>query len=355
MKNHAKSKILFITRSSQEGGEAVFINKLKSALDADFWIVVCSLLGDRRDSADTTIYLQPMYFFEKPLVTLKSIRVLIEEIKKVDIVEHFVFGIYSFLFFLIAQWYSKIVVVTFHTQLDSRKSIRYPYDLILKLFITNYVTLFADKIIFLTNAQLDGYRKYCILKNKFNAKTVVIGNFIDQSTIVKSNVNDLINILFVGRYTKAKGFPDLLSVAELLPDISFTLIGDSSFVSPSTHVRNLGKLSYLETLDEYDKCSVLLIPSYTEVFPMVVLEAMARGLVILATDIPGMSEIIIDGRNGFLFDPGNVSQVKELILALKSNSKDIQRISKNNIDDVREYITEKQVPEYMKVYSSLQC
>jgi glycosyltransferase involved in cell wall biosynthesis len=80
---------------------------------------------------------------------------------------------------------------------------------------------------------------------------------------------------------------------------------------------------------------------------------MARGLVILVSDIPGMREIIKEGRNGYLFPPGDVERMKEIILYLKNNPKDVERISKNNLKDICKFTTEKQVPKYIKVYKEV--
>jgi glycosyltransferase involved in cell wall biosynthesis len=86
---------------------------------------------------------------------------------------------------------------------------------------------------------------------------------------------------------------------------------------------------------------------------MVILEAMARGLVILVSDIPGMREIVKEGRNGYLFPPGDIKKIKEKILYLKNNPKEIRRISENNLKDIWKFTTEKQVSKYLEVYKAV--
>ena len=88
-------------------------------------------------------------------------------------------------------------------------------------------------------------------------------------------------------------------------------------------------------------------------FPVVIQEAMARGLVILVSDIPGMREIVKDGRNGYLFPPGDVENMKELIIYLKNNPKEIERISNNNLKDIWKFTADSQIPKYVKFYEEV--
>jgi glycosyltransferase involved in cell wall biosynthesis len=77
---------------------------------------------------------------------------------------------------------------------------------------------------------------------------------------------------------------------------------------------------------------------------------MARGLVVLMYDIPGINEIIVDKRNGFLVSPGELNTVKEIIAHLRSHPEDIQKISQNNILDVQKFTVETQASKYFNIY-----
>jgi glycosyltransferase involved in cell wall biosynthesis len=92
------------------------------------------------------------------------------------------------------------------------------------------------------------------------------------------------------------------------------------------------------------------MPSYSESFGITILEAMARGLAILVSDIPGMREKIIADRNGYLFPPGDINKMKERLLFLKDNPQEINRISRNNLEDVQQFTVEKQANQYLEVY-----
>jgi len=221
------------------------------------------------------------------------------------------------------------------------------------LLIINYITIFSQKIICLTNPQKENIQKYCLFKKRLDKKVIIINNFIKKENILKHKkiLND--KIIFVGRYTKLKGFEDLINLAKDSKNIHFSLVGEDNFENKLDNIENIGKIDHSQIFKEYDKCSILILPSYTESWGLVITEAMARGLVVLASDLPTIREYFIDGRNGYLFPTGDVEKMKELILYLKNNPKEIERISKNNLKDIWKFTEEKQINKYVKVYEEI--
>jgi len=346
--------ILFITRSSEEGGEAIFIKKIKLLMKNDINIKSCSLLGYSGPEQNDKVFLNPNFFFKKPLITIGSIQILLKEIKKVDIAEHFVFGIYSFFFFFLTQIYGKKSIVTFHTNLISKGFFRYPYSLAIKLLAVNYLILFADKALFITDIQLQEFRRFCFLKKVFDKKSIFMHNFFESKNILKEKkFTNEFSVIFAGRYTTVKGFEDLIKVADELRYVDFYLIGDNNYISNLPNVKNLGKMDNSVILNIFDKNSVLILPSYSETFGLVILEAMARGLVVLASDLATIREYFIDGRNGYLFTPGDIKKIVELIVFLKNNPREVERISNNNLCDILNFTAEIQLPKYINLYNHI--
>jgi len=82
---------------------------------------------------------------------------------------------------------------------------------------------------------------------------------------------------------------------------------------------------------------IFILPSLGEGFPNALLEAMAAGLPIVATNVGGIPEIVTEGENGFLVEPRNPQQLAEKLLFLLENEDTRRRISKNNIKKAKNY------------------
>ncbi len=68
-----------------------------------------------------------------------------------------------------------------------------------------------------------------------------------------------------------------------------------------------GRLAGRDLLAAYHEADVLITPSRVESFGMVLVEAMASGLPVVASSVGGISEVVADGESGFLVEPGNVT------------------------------------------------
>jgi glycosyltransferase involved in cell wall biosynthesis len=253
---------------------------------------------------------------------------------------------------------SKSYIIIFHSNIDGPGNIfRKFYYKIRKIIIINLVFLFNNKLVFLTNAQKQSYKKLCFFKKKMEYQSVIINNFIESNYIIQNKTNNLrvINVLFVGRLSYFKGVSDLINLIEMFRKnsrIKFSIVGNGPLgkdVPNYENVKYLGSINHDFIYDIYDNNNILILPSYTEVFPLVILEAMARGLVILASDLPGMSEIIIEGRNGYLFPPGDIIKMNKHISYLMENPKKIKQISNNNLKDIWKFTDEKQGSKYLNL------
>ena len=97
-----------------------------------------------------------------------------------------------------------------------------------------------------------------------------------------------------------------------------------------------GILKDKEKFDFLNQCDIFIFPSYEEVFPMSLLEAMACGLPVAASRVDSIPELIIEGENGYLFDPGNLGQIQQTIRNMLAHSDDRLRMSNNNVRKVKE-------------------
>jgi glycosyltransferase involved in cell wall biosynthesis len=86
-------------------------------------------------------------------------------------------------------------------------------------------------------------------------------------------------------------------------------------------VRLTGMLSEHSTLAEIAGADVLAITSFMEGLPVVLIEAMGMGLPVVATRVAGIPELVVDGRNGFLFSPANWDELAEHLSRLLKDIK----------------------------------
>ena len=134
------------------------------------------------------------------------------------------------------------------------------------------------------------------------------------------------DLLFVGRLAAVKGVPVLFQALALArqsrPDLHLTLIGDGperSMLEAEAHA--LGQAVHFVGYQSQDavalalkRVDALVLPSFAEGVPVVLMEAMAAGIPVIATRIAGIPELVQDGISGLLVPPGNAKALAEAIL-----------------------------------------
>lgn len=135
-------------------------------------------------------------------------------------------------------------------------------------------------------------------------------------------------ILYVGTVVKAKGVGELVEACRQLHDegipVQLTIAGKinsyAEGIQREVSGRNLGDWCHFtgnllrEQLVPYYRSSmVICLPSYWENLPLVCLEAMAMGNVVIGSNSGGMAEIITDHEDGYLVTPKDVAGIKEAI------------------------------------------
>ena len=190
-----------------------------------------------------------------------------------------------------------------------------------------------------------------LYQHKAKQNSVIeIPNGIDVSWIL--NVQQLntiapskskLKFIFIGRYDRIKGIEEFHEVIQKTIDI---LNYEVNFIGPIPEEKQFKhhKVTYLGTIMESDKIKEILInsdilvcPSYSEGMPTVILEAMACGCAIIATDV-GANSTIVNSDNGWLLEGDIVSNLHTAILAAISCSSEeiilkkqqsIQKVSEN--------------------------
>ena len=146
-------------------------------------------------------------------------------------------------------------------------------------------------------------------------------------------------VIFIGRNDPVKGVRELNQVlaSGKFSNVGFDIVGPFSMADriEASNVLYHGSISEQWKLIElFDQADALILPSYSEGMPNVILEAMARGLVILATNV-GAIDSMVDS-NGWLIERSSSEQVSNLILRFKeSTSDDIDEMKRRSLEKVK--------------------
>ena len=103
-------------------------------------------------------------------------------------------------------------------------------------------------------------------------------------------------VMSIARDDRQKKIDLFIETARLLPDYAFVWIGNSDNHAKGENVFLMGQISLAWQLLEY--ADVFVLPSNYEGLPMSIIEALAFGRPVVASDVGGISELL-DGRNGF--------------------------------------------------------
>jgi glycosyltransferase involved in cell wall biosynthesis len=130
-------------------------------------------------------------------------------------------------------------------------------------------------------------------------------------------------LLYVGRLSAEKGIEALKPILQAVPGARLALVGDGPHRKAlESHFAGLpvfiaGFLHGEELAQAFASSDILVMPSRTETLGLVILEAMASGLPVVAARSGGIPEIVKDGVTGFLFDETNeaISAVHELVMS----------------------------------------
>lgn len=311
-----------------------------------------------------------------PIIELRTIYGLYKEIKRIDpdIVHTFmhksnIYGSFA------AQRAGVPVIITTVTGLGSfflEKSLK---SKIVKNFILSLYKVtsrYSDTIIFQNPDDLRYFTNNNIVRKD---KSVLIKSSGIDTEIWKSDKkfhkNNKIKVITIGRLIIHKGIEEFIKVAQIIkkvhPNVEFLIVGDFYDGNPHpiskrllesaiekgtvTHIRWVEHAEVRTLLNSSD---IFVLLSYREGIPRTGLEALAMGLPIVTTNVPGCKEIVIDGLNGFLVPARDVEAAKEAIIKLIENRELRESMGEESRKlAVKEFDIRKIVDQYLKLYEEL--
>jgi len=239
----------------------------------------------------------------------------------------------------------------------------FPKSNFLKFFY-KYNLKNADAVVVLTKHMQKAALKI------YNREIYVIPNGIEtQKFSGRARTKNIKNwkIIYVGGLRKVKGIKYLLKAMKMIiserTNTSLTIIGNGEeYYSLKKIATDLGIAESVEFLGHVDNdkipkhldsSDILVLPSLSEGFPNIILEALASGLPIICTDITGIREIILNGKNGFLVEPKSSQQITKKLFALIDDGNLYEEISRNNIIAAEKYELNSVLAQMEEIYIKL--
>lgn len=211
-------------------------------------------------------------------------------------------------------------------------------------------------------------RKICLLLLKTSTKVIFLGESIQKShcnivspsksvicyngvplpsIVPKKGTHKGLNVLFLSNLMVDKGVLDLFDAIGLMIgkyDINFDFAGeiengleefaDGFFNEHKAFTKYHGVVSGDEKANLLRKADVLILPSYDEGQPLCILEAYSYGCAVVTTDVGGISDIFVNGRNGLYCNVANPSSIKNSLVSILHTG--VEKYSEANIYDAKE-------------------
>jgi glycosyltransferase involved in cell wall biosynthesis len=143
-----------------------------------------------------------------------------------------------------------------------------------------------------------------------------------------------IKLVTIARFQKPKDFTTLLKALSELENYNWVidLIGDGEDMDAVMQIVKdldlVGRCNFMGRQDNAGKLlsnyNIYLLSSLSEGLPRSIIEAMGAGLPIIASDVGGVKDLVTVGENGFLFEAGNVSDLKYKLEKLLSDVETIE-------------------------------
>jgi glycosyltransferase involved in cell wall biosynthesis len=206
----------------------------------------------------------------------------------------------------------------------------------------------ADKIIIYSRAlvkdmNIEKYQHKIIISHE---------HFIDFTKFrIYEKINDRLSVIgYIGRLSGEKGILNMImAIPHVLRQnnsISFIVCGEGELASKimkfirkehlKGHVTLAGPIPHEDVPQYLNKMKLLVLPSYTEGLPNIVLEAMACGTPVLATPVGAIPDIVKDNETGFLLKSNDPRHIAERIIELINKPELLEKVSVNAYNFVRE-------------------
>lgn len=209
----------------------------------------------------------------------------------------------------------------------------------------------------------------------FGVPVAAVSNGVDLADFKPGRVSDAVKekyelsktaktLLNVGRLDPEKNVGKVIEAFKLvkkrLSNIQLVIVGDGvdkanleSLAEGCPEVHFLGRVTPPELYEVYRLGDVFVTASEIETQGIVLIEAAATGMPLVAVDKGAVSEVCRDGENGYLCHPGDVNEIAEAAVKILSDDELRRRFSKVSIKIASEHDFEKTLDKFINIYNTV--
>jgi glycosyltransferase involved in cell wall biosynthesis len=203
-------------------------------------------------------------------------------------------------------------------------------------------------------------------RNGWKRPISIIGHSIDYSYVKITEKSELENISFgyIGGIAWHKGLHVLMNAFRKVKSTNVRLFiygsirDDQEYANglvdrakEDERIQFMGPFDMVNSSEIMNNVSVLVVPSvYYDNFPLVTLMGLAYKTPVIGSNIGGIPEVIQDGKNGFLFEPGRSDELASLIERIAKKPEILQELKKNIVNPRR---VEEEALDYENIYRKL--
>ncbi len=191
----------------------------------------------------------------------------------------------------------------------------------------------------------------------------VIPNGADFAHLVTADVevNPIPNIVFAGRFVSQKNPLAIIRVLSTLKDLNWTcsMLGDGLLLAEvkeeieahtmSDRFRLTGWVTPADVLNEFSKSDILFMPSLSEGLPVVGVDALFKGLAIVASRIGGFLDLLEPDRNGYLVEVQDEAMFSAVLRKLLSNHEHLAAFRRASLEKAKDFDIGKIVDQYEEI------
>lgn len=239
-----------------------------------------------------------------------------------------------------------------------------PYAQPLRSFTLRLLAEVPDRIILLSERTKEEFVAAGIPKERlsvlYNFETLSYSEQEIRDKAVRVLQKDALHLLFIGSLCSRKGIPDLLKALslyhtplciELCGSPTEEDVGEACRIAAEASEGRMKLVGYVQGNDKkdaYSRADVLVLPSYEEGLPVVLLEAYAAGCAVIATPVAAIPEVVLE-KNGILVPPGDAAALAAAIDALGDDRRRLADMMTENHSAAARYTPARFLTELIEI------